>query len=114
MPTGRRGCHRTAESTPLDRDILQAADSSNRAALTIDNPQKAENEHYVVQEEGLDTVDANRALGLPDDCREYSSVRNILQDLGISSIRLMVRHLRVHKCLMRILPDCTRQPPGAC
>ena len=42
------------------------------------------------QEEGLDTVDANRALGLPDDCREYSSVRNILADLGISSIRLMV------------------------
>ena len=44
-----------------------------------------------VQEEGLDTVDANRALGLPDDCREYSSVRNILSDLGIKSIRLMVR-----------------------
>jgi hypothetical protein len=46
---------------------------------------------YVTQEEGLDTVDANRALGLPDDCREYSSVRNILNDLGIRSIRLMVR-----------------------
>ena len=43
------------------------------------------------QEEGLDTVDANRALGLPDDCREYTSVRNILADLGIRSIRLMVR-----------------------
>jgi GTP cyclohydrolase II len=42
------------------------------------------------QEEGLDTVDANRALGLPDDCREYSSVRNILADLRIRSIRLMV------------------------
>ena len=44
-----------------------------------------------VQEEGLDTVDANRALGLPDDCREYTSVRNILADLGVRSIRLMVR-----------------------
>ena len=44
-----------------------------------------------LQEEGLDTVDANRALGLPDDCREYTSVRNILADLGIRSIRLMVR-----------------------
>ena len=43
-----------------------------------------------LQEEGLDTVDANRALGLPDDCREYSSVRNILSDLDIKSIRLMV------------------------
>ncbi len=49
-------------------------------------------EEYVMgsQEEGLDTVDANRALGLPDDCREYSSVRNILSDLDIKSIRLMV------------------------
>lgn len=36
-------------------------------------------------------MDANRALGLPDDCREYSSVKNILNDLGIKSIRLMVR-----------------------
>ena len=44
-----------------------------------------------LQEEGLDTVDANRALGLPDDCREYSSVKNILKDLRIKSIRLMVR-----------------------
>lgn len=27
----------------------------------------------LLQEKGLDTVDANRALGLPDDCREYSA-----------------------------------------
>lgn len=45
----------------------------------------------VSQEQGLDTVDANRALGLPDDCREYTSVRNIIQNLGIKSIKLMVR-----------------------
>jgi GTP cyclohydrolase II len=44
-----------------------------------------------LQEQGLDTVDANRALGLPDDCREYTSVRNILRDLGVRSVRLMVR-----------------------
>lgn len=47
----------------------------------------------VLQEKGLDTVDANRALGLPDDCREYSPVRNILEDLSIKSIKLMVRSL---------------------
>lgn len=45
-----------------------------------------------LQEQGLDTVDANRALGLPDDCREYTSVRNILRDLQVESIQLMVRH----------------------
>ena len=43
-----------------------------------------------LQESGLDTVDANRALGFPDDCREYTSVHNILRDLGVKSIRLMV------------------------
>jgi GTP cyclohydrolase II len=45
----------------------------------------------LLQEQGLDTVDANRALGLPDDCREYTSVRNILRDLAVRSVRLMVR-----------------------
>jgi GTP cyclohydrolase II len=45
---------------------------------------------YALQERGLDTVDANRALGLPDDCREYTAVRDILEDLGVKSVRLMV------------------------
>ncbi|KAK9827454.1 hypothetical protein WJX74_003345 [Apatococcus lobatus] len=49
---------------------------------------------YSLQERGLDTVDANRALGLPDDCREYTSVRNILKDLGIRSIQLMTNNPR--------------------
>ena len=49
---------------------------------------------YSLQEKGLDTVDANRALGLPDDCREYSAVGHILQELGIKSIRLMTNNPR--------------------
>eukprot|EP01026_Neomeris_dumetosa_P016104 TRINITY_DN1611_c0_g1_i1.p2 TRINITY_DN1611_c0_g1~~TRINITY_DN1611_c0_g1_i1.p2 ORF type:complete len:191 (+),score=37.30 TRINITY_DN1611_c0_g1_i1:306-878(+) len=49
---------------------------------------------YKLQEEGLDTVDANRALGLPDDCREYTSVVNILRDLDIRSVRLMTNNPR--------------------
>jgi len=36
-----------------------------------------------LQESGLDTVDANRALGLPDDQREYHAVGDILRDLGV-------------------------------
>ena len=58
-----------------------------------------------MQEEGLDTVDANRALGLPDDCREYTSVRNILADLGVRSIRLMVRPQRSPQA---DFPGCTK------
>jgi hypothetical protein len=49
------------------------------------------------QEQGLDTVDANRALGLPDDCREYTSVRNILRDLAVRSVQLMVRGARAQQ-----------------
>lgn len=50
---------------------------------------------YQLQDEkGLDTVDANRALGLPDDTREYTAVANILEDMGIKSIRLMTNNPR--------------------
>ena len=59
---------------------------------------------YSLQEEGYDTVDANRALGLPDDAREYSSVLNILKDLQIESVQLIVRpshHLSSHTWALR-------------
>ncbi|KAK3257680.1 hypothetical protein CYMTET_33246 [Cymbomonas tetramitiformis] len=49
---------------------------------------------YAMQEKGLDTVDANRALGLPDDCREYTAVANILSGLNVKSIRLMTNNPR--------------------
>ena len=43
---------------------------------------------YALQEQGLDTVDANLFLGFGDDERTYDYVRYILQDFGIASIRL--------------------------
>jgi len=49
---------------------------------------------YAAQELGLDTVDANRHLGLPDDAREYYAVKDILEDLNISSLRLMTNNPR--------------------
>jgi len=39
-------------------------------------------------ERRIDTVDANRALGLPDDAREYSAVGDILMNLGILERRI--------------------------
>ncbi len=47
---------------------------------------------YALQEQGHDTVDANRALGLPDDIRDFGPVKDILDDLGIDSVALMTNN----------------------
>lgn len=47
---------------------------------------------YALQEAGLDTVDANRALGLPDDMRDYRSAADILRDLGVAAVTLMTNN----------------------
>jgi 3,4-dihydroxy 2-butanone 4-phosphate synthase/GTP cyclohydrolase II len=47
---------------------------------------------YALQEGGLDTVEANEALGLPSENREYGAAVAILRDLGVSSVRLMTNN----------------------
>ncbi|WP_075350945.1 bifunctional 3,4-dihydroxy-2-butanone-4-phosphate synthase/GTP cyclohydrolase II [Algoriphagus marinus] len=44
---------------------------------------------YKLQEQGMDTVQANLALGLPMDSRDYGVGAQILRDLGVSKIRLI-------------------------
>lgn len=44
---------------------------------------------YKLQEEGKDTVEANHALGLPMDARDYGVGAQILRDLGVSKLRLI-------------------------
>ncbi len=47
---------------------------------------------YALQDDGLDTVDANTALGLPVDSRDYGVGASILADLGITRMRLMTNN----------------------
>ncbi|MFD4138233.1 bifunctional 3,4-dihydroxy-2-butanone-4-phosphate synthase/GTP cyclohydrolase II [Streptomyces sp. NPDC058572] len=47
---------------------------------------------YELQERGRDTLDANLELGLPADARDYAAGAQILDDLGVRSVRLMTNN----------------------
>lgn len=47
---------------------------------------------YALQQSGVDTVDANRLLGFPDDARDYTSAANLLSYLGVRRICLLTNN----------------------
>jgi GTP cyclohydrolase II len=47
---------------------------------------------YALQEQGLDTVEANLALGLPEDMRDYRVAAEMLLDLGVWRTRLITNN----------------------
>lgn len=65
---------------------------------------------YVLQEQGLDTVEADRRLGFEGDMRDYGVAAEILKHLGVGSIKLMtnnpekVRSLEEHGVRVERIP----------
>jgi GTP cyclohydrolase II len=47
---------------------------------------------YALQEQGADTVDANRLLGFEDDLRQYHAANAMLKDLKVHSVRLLTNN----------------------
>jgi len=55
--------------------------------------------YYLQQQQGMNTVEANRALGFPDDVRHYGIGAQILRDLKIQRIQLLTNNPRKYHAI---------------
>lgn len=66
---------------------------------------------YLLQDAGLDTVEANRALGYSDDEREYEIAAAMLQQIGLDQVRLMTNNPEKIAALERAGVSVVEQVP---
>ena len=65
---------------------------------------------YALQDQGLDTVEANEQLGFPADMRDYTLAAQILVDLGVQNVRLLTNNPQKVSGLGRMLRVVERVP----
>ena len=66
---------------------------------------------YALQDQGLDTVEANLALGFRDDERDYAVAAHMLKSLGVASIKLMTNNPNKMKQLRDLGVDVSGRLP---
>ncbi len=66
---------------------------------------------YALQDTGLDTVEANEQLGLPEDLREYGIGAQILKDVGVGRMRLLTNNPKKMVALQGYGLEVTEQIP---
>jgi GTP cyclohydrolase II len=64
---------------------------------------------YALQDQGLDTITANHALGFAADCRDFSLPGAILNDLGIRQVRLLSNNPEKRRALAKAGIDVVAQ-----
>lgn len=89
-------------------EIAMAAIAEERCGLVIYEHQEgrgiglmAKLQAYALQDKGLDTIEANHALGFNADCRDFGLPIAILHDLKISKVRLLSNNPEKHRALMQ-------------
>jgi 3,4-dihydroxy 2-butanone 4-phosphate synthase/GTP cyclohydrolase II len=91
------GSERCDCGAQLDAALAALADEGRGALIYLRQEGRgigllAKLQAYALQDQGVDTVEANLRLGLPVDARDYTAAVSILHDLGIASARLLTNN----------------------